>query len=88
MHGSGSIDDSSGSRSVQGSGMGTFQLAQNPGVVAVDFQKDNSKDVSSNGTNTPDTSTMTVQIIDQNGNIVATQSTSADAGVVSVSHTF
>jgi hypothetical protein len=84
----GSIDDSSGSRSVQGSGMQTFQLAQNPGVVAVDFQKDNSKDVSSNGTNTPDTSTMTVQIIDQNGNIVATQSTSADAGVVSVSHTF
>ena len=84
----GSIDDSSGSKSVQGSGMQTFQLAQNPGVVAVDFQKDNSKDLSSNGTNTPDTSTMTVQIIDQNGNIVATQSTSADAGVVSVSHTF
>ena len=74
--------------SVQGSGMQTFQLAQNPGVVAVDFQKDNSKDLSSNGTNTPDTSTMTVQIIDQNENIVATQSTSADAGVVSVSHTF
>jgi hypothetical protein len=68
--------------------MQTFQLAQNPGIVAVDFQKDNSKNVISNGTITPNTSTLTVQIIDQNGNIVATQSISADAGVVTVSHTF
>jgi len=86
---SGSIGDSSGSKSVDGSGTETFPLAQDPGIVSVDFQKDNSKDaVSDNGTITPDTSTMTVQIIDQNGNVVATQSTSADAGVVSVSHTF
>jgi hypothetical protein len=84
----GSIQDSSGSRSVQGSGMQTFQLAQNPGIVAADFQKDNSKDVSSNGTITPNISTLTVQIIDKDGNVVATQSTSVDAGVVTVSHTF
>jgi hypothetical protein len=48
--------------------------------------KDNSKDA--NGTITPDTSTLTVQILDANGNVVATQTTSADTGVVSTSHTF
>ncbi|MCE7700095.1 MAG: hypothetical protein K8E24_015145, partial [Methanobacterium paludis] len=83
------IGDSSGSKSVQGTGSQTFQLAQNPGIVSVTFQKDNSKDaVSTNGTITPDTSTLTVQIVDGGGNVVATQSTSADAGVVSVSHNF
>jgi len=86
---SGSIDENSGSKSVDGSGIQTFPLSQDPGIVAVDFQKDNSNDaISDNGTITPNTSTLTVQINDQNGNVVATQSTSADAGVVSVSHTF
>ena len=84
----GNILDSSGSKSVQGSGSQTFQLAQNPGNVAVTFQKDNSKDVVNNGTITPDTSTLTVQIVDSSGNVVATQTTSADAGVVTVSHVF
>ena len=86
---SGSIGDSSGSKTVQGTGSQTFPLTQNPGVVAVSFQKDNSKDtVSANGTITPDTSTLTVQILDGSGSIVATQTTSADAGVVTTSHTF
>ena len=84
----GAISDNSGTRSVQGSGTKTFALSQNPGAVSVNFQKDNSKDPVNNGTITPDTSTLTVQIIDANGNIVATQSTSADAGVASVSHGF
>jgi hypothetical protein len=85
----GSILDSSGSKSVSGTGSQTFQLAQNPGIVSVSFQKDNSKDaISANGTITPDTSTLTVQIVDGSGKVVATQTTSADAGVVSVSHSF
>ena len=56
--------------------------------MSVTFQKDNSKDVSINGTITPDTNILTVQLVDKEGNIVASQSTSTDAGVVSVSHTF
>jgi hypothetical protein len=85
---SGNIDDSTGSKTVDGSGSQTIQLSQDPGIVSVTFQKDNSKDVINNGTIVPDTSTLTVQIVDGSGNVVATQSTSADAGVVSVSHTF
>jgi hypothetical protein len=85
---SGAIADNSGTKSVQGSGTKTFALSQNPGAVGVNFQKDNSKDTVTNGTINPDTSTLTVQIIDASGNIVETQSTSADAGVVSVSHGF
>ena len=85
----GNIEDSSGSKSVQGTGSQTFQLAQNPGIVSVTFQKDNSKDaVSTNGTITPDTSTLTVQIVNGSGNVVATQTTSANAGAVAVSHNF
>jgi PBP1b-binding outer membrane lipoprotein LpoB len=84
----GAIADNSGTRSVQGSGTKTFALSQNPGAVSVNFQKDNSKDQVNNGTITPNTSTLTVQIIDASGNIVESQSTSADAGVASVSHGF
>ena len=84
----GNIADSAGSKSVDGSGYQTIPLPLNPGSVAVTFQKDNSKDVIVNGTIMPDTSTLTVQLVDKDGNIVATQSTSADAGVVTVSHTF
>ena len=84
----GNILDSSGSRSVQGTGPQTFQI-QTPGIVSVTFQKDDSNDaISDSGAIIPDTSTLTVQIIDGNGNVVATQSTSADAGVVSTSYTF
>ena len=43
---SGSIDENSGSKSVDGSGTQTFPLSQDPGIVAVDFQKDNSNDAS------------------------------------------
>ena len=86
---SGDITDNSGSRTVSGTGSQTFPLSQDPGNVVTTIQKDNSKDaVDANGTITPNTSTLTVQIVDQNGNVVATQSTSADAGVVSVSHSF
>ncbi len=34
------------------------------------------------------TGTLTVQIVDGNGNVVATQSTSANAGVATTTHTF
>lgn len=84
----GDIADNSGSRSVDGSGSQTFQLSDNPGFVSVTFQKDNSNEVSQNGTITPNTGTLTVQIIDKTGKVVATQSTTADAGVVSTSYSF
>ena len=84
----GNIADNTGSRSVDGSGSQTFQLSDNPGTVAVSFQKDNSKEVSQNGTITPNTGTLTVKILDKTGKIVAIQSTTADAGVVSTSYSF
>ncbi|ADZ10223.1 hypothetical protein Metbo_2004 [Methanobacterium lacus] len=84
----GNIADNSGSRSVDGSGSQTFQLTDDPGVVAVTFQKDNSNEVSQNGTITPNTGTLTVEILDKTGKVVATQSTTADAGVVSTSYSF
>jgi hypothetical protein len=84
----GDITDNSGSRSVDGSGSQTFQLSDDPGNVAVTFQKDNSNEVSQNGTTTPNTGTLTVQILDKTGKVVATQSTTADAGVVSTSYSF
>lgn len=81
----GNIQDSSGGRSVQGSGTQTFLLAKNPGTVSATIQKDNSKDQVINGTIQPDTSTLTVQIMTSGGNVIASQSTSVDAGVVSIS---
>ncbi|MBZ2166286.1 hypothetical protein [Methanobacterium spitsbergense] len=85
----GQIQDSTGSKSVSGTGSQTFQLSQNPGMVIVSFSKDNTKNTAStNGTVTPDTSTLTVQILDGKGNVVATQTTSADAGNVATSHSF
>jgi hypothetical protein len=84
----GQIMDSSGSRSVSGTGSQTFSLAQNPGMVSVSFSKDNTKDATNNGTVIPNTSTLTIQIVDSNGNVVATQSTSADAGNAATSYTF
>lgn len=78
----GNINDNSGSRSVQGTGSTTFQLGKNPGVVSAVFQK--------NDASTNSTGTITVQIINDagSGSILETQSTSANAGVVSVGHTF
>jgi hypothetical protein len=84
----GTIADNTGSKSVSGFGSQSFQLSSNPGNVSVVIQKDNSKDVIVNGTLTPDTSSLTVQIVDGQGRIVETKTTTADAGVVSVSHTF
>lgn len=81
----GSIQDSSGSRTVQGTGTQTILLVKNPGTVSAAIQKDNSKDQVVNGTIQPDTSTLTVQIMSSGGNVVASQSTSVDAGLVSVS---
>jgi hypothetical protein len=86
---SGDIGDSSGSKTVSGSGSQSFPLAQDPGFVTASFSKTLTNDATdSNGDSIPDTSTLTVQIIDQNGNVVATQSTSADGGLASTSYQF
>lgn len=86
---SGDIEDNSGSKTVDGTGTQSFALSQDPGVVSVSFQKDNSKDaVDANGAIIPDTSTLTVQILNGNGQVVATQTTSADAGIAATSYSF
>jgi hypothetical protein len=86
---SGDIGDSSGSKTVSGSGSQSFPLAQDPGFVTASFSKTLTNDANdSNGDSVPDTSTLTVQIIDQNGNVVATQSTSADGGDAATSYQF
>jgi hypothetical protein len=84
----GTITDNTGSKSVSGSGSQSFQLSSNPGIVSVVIQKDNSKDAVVNGSITPDNSSLTVQIVDGQGKVVETKTTTADAGVVSVSHSF
>jgi hypothetical protein len=72
---SGAVGDSSGSRSVDGSGTQTFPVSAT-GAVSANFQKkDNS------------TGTLTVSII-QSGKTLETQSTTATYGVASVSHYF
>ena len=85
----GQVQDSAGSRSVSGTGSQTIQIA-NSGTVGASIQKDNSNDAFNNETGaiTPDTSTLTVQIVDGSGNVVETQSTSTDAGLVTVTHNF
>lgn len=72
---SGSIYDDSGSRSVEGTGNKEFDLGSNPGIVSVTFQKSGSS------------GSLTVEII-KNGEIVKSQTTTAEYGVVSVSETF
>ncbi|MBZ2166641.1 Ig-like domain-containing protein [Methanobacterium spitsbergense] len=72
----GAIADSTGTRSVEGTGPQKFPLGENPGIVSTNFQKHD------NGTGT-----LTVQILD-GGNPVETQSTSAEFGVASVTHSF
>jgi hypothetical protein len=57
-------------------------------MVTASFSKTDTNPASTNGTPTPNTSTLTVQIIDGNGNTVATQSTSADMGNAATSYTF
>jgi hypothetical protein len=76
-------DISDSSRTVQGTGSQSFQISQS-GVVSASF----SKDKTNNGTVIPDMNALTVQIVDSSGNIVATQTTTTDAGNVAVSHTF
>ncbi len=74
---SGSITDSGGTRTVQGTGPQSFQLSMNPGNVGITFQKrDNG-----NGT-------LTVSILDINANTLKTNSTNAVFGVVALSYTF
>lgn len=73
----GSIADSGGSRTVQGTGPQSFQLSENPGSVGLSFQK---KD---NGTDT-----LTISILDINAKILTSNSTSAAFGVVSLGYTF
>ncbi len=70
---SGSIGDDSGQRSVDGRGTQVFDMKG--GTVVAVIQK-----MDSGGT-------LTVQIL-QDGKVIETQSTSAEYGVVSVSHTF
>ena len=72
---SGSYGDTSGQQSVDGSGTQTFQM-DNPDIVSAVFQK------KSGGSGT-----LTVEII-ENGNVVESKSTSAEYGVVTVSHSF
>jgi hypothetical protein len=74
---SGSITDSGGTRTVQGTGPQSFQLSMNPGNVGMTIQK---KD-NGNGT-------LTVSILDINANTLKTNSTNAAFGVVSLSYTF
>lgn len=73
----GSIASSSGSKSVQGTGMQTFQLGPNSGSYSGSFQK------TDNGT-----LPLTVEILDGGGNAVESETTTANYGVVTVSHTF
>ena len=68
---SGAIDQDGSSQTVDGNGTETFNMTGNPSVVSVDFQK---QDGSSG--------TLTVNIL-QNGNVVKTESTSAQYGVAS-----
>ncbi len=68
---SGAIDQDGSSQTVDGNGTETFNMTGNPSVVSVDFQK---QDGSSG--------TFTVNIL-QNGNVVKTESTSAQYGVAS-----
>jgi len=73
----GSISDSMGTRSVQGTGPQSFQLSQNPGNVGLSFQKkDNS------------TAPLTVSIHDINAKTLTSNSTTASYGVVSLGYTF
>jgi flagellar basal body-associated protein FliL len=70
----GSIGDSNGQRSIQGTGSHSYDVKS--GIVTAVIQK------SDNGT-TP----LTVNIL-EGDNIVETQTTTAEYGVVSVSHSF
>jgi hypothetical protein len=72
----GAIDEDTGIHSVQGSGIQSFSLDENPGIVAAVFQKDDTG-----------TGILSAEII-QGNQIVEFQSTSAEFGVVSVSHIF
>ena len=71
---SGSISDDDGSKSVDGSGGETFEMAGGGIVVAVIQKKGAS-------------GTLTVQIL-EDGEVVETQTTTAEYGVVTVSHSF
>lgn len=73
---SGNIGDSSGSKSVDGTGNKDYPLSSNPGIVSVVFQK---KDNSTNP--------LTVQIL-SGGSVVKSQSTNAEYGTVSLSNSF
>jgi len=72
----GNYGDVSGSQSVEGTGSKTFDISGSPDIVSAVFQK------SGGGSGT-----LTVDIL-QNGQVLETKSTSAQYGVVSVSHSF
>ncbi len=72
----GTISDNTGNITANGNANNRYNLGPNPGMVSVTFQKtDNS------------TNFMLVQII-QGNNVIASQSTNASFGVVSISHVF
>ncbi len=72
----GTISDSAGNRTVQGTSSNRYNLGPNPGTVSVTFQKtDNS------------TLPLLVQIV-QGNKVIESQSTNKSLGVVSISHVF
>lgn len=72
---SGSIQDDTGQRSVDGSGNQEFDLGPNPGIVAATMQKQGAS------------GSLTVELV-KGGKTVKTQTTTADYGVVTVSENF
>ena len=72
----GAIEDNTGGRSEQGSGSKYFSLGNDPGIVSTNFQKmDNSSE------------SLEVEII-YNNDILEIQSTTAQYGIASISHSF
>jgi len=73
----GTIDYKRGTQTVEGTGTQSYPLGKNPGFVSVNFQKNDTIN-----------ETLTAQIVDGNGNVFETQSTSVNQGVVTISHSF
>jgi hypothetical protein len=73
---SGSYGDESGQQSIDGTGDKIITLSGNPNIVSVVMQKQDGG-----------SGTLTVEIL-ENGKVLETRSTSAEYGVVSVSHSF
>jgi hypothetical protein len=75
----GSIYDKTGSRTVQGIGPQTYPLGTNPGFVSVNFEKNDTLN---------STEDLSAQIVDGNGKVIETQSTTGNGRDVTLSHPF